>query len=504
MKKYSIKKIFIFVFIVTIVTASITYLYPKINGLILVIRSHSYVYSYKPSEKIVAKDVSSLEEALSVPFLMYHGIVVQSALGENTDRKTFISQMEMLKREGYQTISVKEYDLWREGKFTLPPKPIVITFDDGRKDSYFTTDEVFRKLGFKATIFIATNSTVNDSFFLNWHTLKKMQSSGRWEIEAHGRDSHKKIVLDDKGNTGNYLASRIYSPEKGLESISDYEQRISREYANGKSDLLKNLGIDAVYFAIPLNSYGTNTTDLSNYSGAFSYNDILTRQYYKLAFIQAQSDENDVYESFYNYKDSNPYKIKRLQVKNMSPEKLLTALETFSEKPMSLAYPNNNDKNFIRNNFHTLYGNVKYDNVIKLTSDKTNESTRFVLGSPIWKNYMVKAEATKEKGKSFSVLVYYKDEDNYINLDWAEKSLKLTRVINGESKEIDSYYPFQENGKIYISFKLQNGFVSVYCNGILLKGFIHDKAQGGLVGFGVWDTDEAISTINKIEVTELK
>lgn len=477
---------------------------PRINNLIVKLRTHSYSYSYKLPKNMKAVDVSGLPPAKSVPFLIYHGVVVSSEMGENSSRKNFISQMEMLKKEGYQTISIKEFDDWRNGNFVLPPKPIIITFDDGRKDSYFTVDEILKKLGFKATIFIATNSVKNNPFFLNWEILKKMKSSGRWEIEAHGRDSHLKVQTDKEGNIGNFLASRIYDPNTGLESVNDYEKRIEQEYINGKDDLLKFLGIDAKYYAIPLNSYGVYTPDLTNYSGAFAFNDKMTRKYYEMAFVQAYVKDDKV-ESFFNYKNSDLYNIKRLQVKNMNPEILLNYLNIYSDIPINLSFPDKKNE-LVDKYLHVLYGPVSADSTsVVLKSNSITKSTRVVIGDIDWQDYSVEIEVKKEKGTSFSMLLYYKDEMNNVNFDWSDGSLKLTQLVNGESSLISSFYPLANTTKkANISASILNGIVNIDFNGIVLKGSVNKKLSSGQVGFGVWDRTEAISSISKIKIKGIK
>ncbi len=190
----------IHVLIIAAVTVlAIIVLFPTANTLLIALRTHSYVYGYATPRTLAVEDTSLMPPAEAVPILMYHGVIAgKSELGTNTKREDFIAQMEMLKRNGFKTISVKEYDLFRQGQFVLPGKPIIITFDDGRKDSFFTTDEILKKLGFKASIFVATGKTNAEApFFLSWENLEYMRDSGRWEIEAHGRDSHDRFVNNE-------------------------------------------------------------------------------------------------------------------------------------------------------------------------------------------------------------------------------------------------------------------------------------------------------------------
>ncbi|MEK7176276.1 MAG: hypothetical protein AAB704_00430, partial [Patescibacteria group bacterium] len=179
--------------------------------------------------------------------------------------------------------------------------------------------------------FVATTkANIQEMFYLSWDELAKIKATGRWEIEAHGRRSHDDIQIDETGTLDTYLTSRFYIPGQGLESITGYKKRVAEDYINGIMDLKEHLDIDARYFAIPLNDYGDH--EISNYEHAYEFNQALTRQVFKLAFIQAQQRDGLALESFYNDRHSNPYKLKRLEVKNMSPENLLKALDHFSQK----------------------------------------------------------------------------------------------------------------------------------------------------------------------------
>lgn len=312
-------------------TLTVILLYPTGVGMMNAMRSYSYVYGYSLPRDLVVEDVSTVSSAHAVPILMYHGVVDNGLLGANTMRANFIAQMEMLKRKGYTTISIREYDLFREGKFTLPAKPVIITFDDGRKDSFYTVDRILEKLGFKAAIFVATvKANEQDPFYLGWDTLAHMWSTGRWEIEAHGRNSHDDILINEEGVYGTYLTSRMYASLAGLESVEEYKKRIEKDYINGIMDIKTHLGIDARYFAVPLNDYGDHET--SNYGGSYAFNEELTRRFFRLAFVQAQQLDGVALESFYNDSNSDPYTLKRLEVGNMNSENLAKELERFEPR----------------------------------------------------------------------------------------------------------------------------------------------------------------------------
>lgn len=489
--------------ITVLIALAVILLYPLGSRMLSVLRTHSYMYSYSVPKDLVVEDTSKLPPAEAVPILMYHGVIANGEdVGPNTDRKTFIEQMEMLKRKGYETISVKEYDLFREGKFTLPPKPIIITFDDGRKDSFYTTDEILKKLGFKATLFVATiKANENEPFYLSWDELAKVKNTSRWEIEAHGRRSHEEVPTDEKGTFGRYLTSRIYTPGKGLESIEAYKKRVKQDYINGLVDLKKHLNIDSLYFAVPFNNYGI---DESNYEEAYTYNQELTHEFFKLGFVEAEQVDGIALSSFYNYRDSSPtIGIERLEVKNSSSDDLLKSLERFSPKPAALVFSGGEvTKSFLQST-RLLYGTLTTNNGITLLSSPSKPSARMLFGDNGWKNYSIKTRIVREKGRSVSVISYYTDEDNFISLDWGDKSLQLIERKDGKERELAWYYPWEKKGEIEILLRVRNGYVSAYFNGQVLARGLPIKLSRGAAGLGVWDPEGAESTIKMLEIVSI-
>lgn len=489
---------------VILVGGTIVSSYSTGNELLHAVRAHAYVYGYTIPKNLKVDDTSKLPPAEAVPILMYHGVINSGPIGPNTSRRNFIAQMEMLKREGYQTISVHEYDLFREGKFTLPPKPVIITFDDGRKDSFYPTDDILKGLGFKATLFVATTkANEREPFYLSWDELRKVKDTGRWEIEAHGRLSHEEIILDDKGNTGSYLIARAYLPGGILESIEEYKTRVERDYVEGIADLKKNLGINARYYAVPLNHYGVYED--SNYEGSHDYNVELTKRFFRLAFVQAAGDDNSAFESFYNYKDSRPmYEIKRLDVKNMSAENLLRTLEHFAPRKPALSVSESGDYTIASQNVRLLYGKLKSGNSVTLSGDAAGHSGRILLGDSGWKNYAIETTISREKGRSVSVIIYYADEENYISLNWSGQFLELIEYRDNKERVLASAYAGNARNTISVTLSIHNGIVTAFFDSGIITNGVPTLLPRGAAGFGVWDPSEiAQGTLKKFELKSI-
>jgi len=487
---------------ILVILGIVAVLYPTANHFVIKLRNHNYLYSYDSPKNLKIEDLSSLKPAQEVPILMYHGVRVKGNLGENTEREIFIKQMEMLKQKGYETISINDFDLFRQGKFILPKKPIIITFDDGRKDSFYTVDEILKKLGFKAVLFVATGKPEVDPFFLDWKELQKVKDTGRWEIEAHGRHSHENIPIDNNGATGKYLTSRMYIKDKGLETVDQYKNRVEQDYIDSINDLREHLGIESHYFAVPLNDYGDFS--VTNYSDSYNFNQKITDKYFKLAFVQAEQNDTGVIESFYNFKDSKFDNILRLEVKNMSAEKLIYWLDRFSFKKIDLHFERGGDVNSLLSNGELLYGDIKKDNnIFTLLSNTKYPSSRMLFGSTGWMNYKVEATIERLSGKSASLIVYYTNENNYIELDWSEKSISLNEYKAGVKRKLGEYYPYTKKGEVKIIISVYNGNVNALFDGIVLSKNISTVLSRGAAGFSVWDPNGASSSIKEIKITSI-
>ncbi len=94
-----------------------------------------------------------------VPVLLYHGIdaVPRSREPYSTTPAEFARQRAMLSGDGFHAISIAQYARFAGRDVEeLPDRPILITFDDGRLDSYQGADAILARYGMRATMFVIT------------------------------------------------------------------------------------------------------------------------------------------------------------------------------------------------------------------------------------------------------------------------------------------------------------------------------------------------------------
>jgi peptidoglycan/xylan/chitin deacetylase (PgdA/CDA1 family) len=199
----------------------------------------------------------------AIPVLAYHGI------NDDNDHYSvssdeFAEQMGMLRRAGFESITIADYVRFLQGvDQDLPERPILITFDDGRLDSYRGADKVLAENGFRATMFaIVGHTEEHSSFYLNRGELRWMMKSGRWDVQEHAGVMHENVAYDAAGNTGPAYAYRQYRDGEGLESFADFKHRVRQDILWAKSTLSEELpGYMPWAFAVPFGSYGNDGTN---------------------------------------------------------------------------------------------------------------------------------------------------------------------------------------------------------------------------------------------------
>ncbi|MBL8746946.1 MAG: polysaccharide deacetylase family protein [Phycisphaerae bacterium] len=127
--------------------------------------------------------------AIDVPILVYHRVTCLMGNPTRMDERmtvapeAFALQMQRLRDEGYTSVGLGEVRAALEGSCVLPPKPIVITFDDGWESQYSEAFPVLRRLGFHATFFVFTDA-VGCPGHVTWDQVREMRSAGM-EIGSH-------------------------------------------------------------------------------------------------------------------------------------------------------------------------------------------------------------------------------------------------------------------------------------------------------------------------------
>jgi peptidoglycan/xylan/chitin deacetylase (PgdA/CDA1 family) len=223
-----------------------------------------------------------------IPVLLYHGIGERDDFDSPADaaygvtQPNFAKQMALLHAAGYQTITLEQFRAYLAGEpVTLPPRPLLLTFDDSLANSFEGADPVLRQLGWTAVMFVDVGSVdEHEDRYASWEQIAAAQRSGRWEMQLHAGHGHHNIPYDAKGTMGPFYANRVLTRE----SLGDWERRVVSDLDWGQATLRKHVpSYRPLSFAPPYGNLGQLATDdraIPQRLGA------IARERYGIVFVQ--------------------------------------------------------------------------------------------------------------------------------------------------------------------------------------------------------------------------
>ena len=184
----------------------------------------------------------------TVPILMYHSIRYEKG-SFFVSPENFVKQMEYIKKNGYEVISLDELVKSTRNKKPLKKNKVVITFDDGYKDNFQYVYSVLRRFGFPATIFLITDFIGKNPSFLSWNEVILMSKDGI--------------------SFGGHMKTHLY-----LGSMQD-EKVAFEEISGSKKAIEEKIGMPADYFCYPSGGFCQRAKELvaqAGYKGACTTN----------------------------------------------------------------------------------------------------------------------------------------------------------------------------------------------------------------------------------------
>ncbi len=99
------------------------------------------------------------------------------------DRFSLRQELRALAAAGWQAVTLDDIRAAFRRERPLPARPILISFDEGYLDTWEAADPVLRELRWPAVMFLRTaRQEERDVSFLFWDRLRRMVSSGLWQI----------------------------------------------------------------------------------------------------------------------------------------------------------------------------------------------------------------------------------------------------------------------------------------------------------------------------------
>ncbi len=192
---------------------------------------------------------------LNIPIIVYHNLNPTVPGSMSITPQKFSEDLKLLKDNGFTFIRLKEAVEYLQGKrATLPPKPVVVTADDGWGSVYTYMYPIVKKLNIPVTLFIYPGS-ISSKNYLTWDQLKELKSTGLFDIQGHTYSHPNFKVVKKK-----------MSP-------AAYEKFVQKELSTSRKILEDKIGIKVTLLAWPFgiyNDYLENQAVKAGYVMAFT------------------------------------------------------------------------------------------------------------------------------------------------------------------------------------------------------------------------------------------
>ncbi|MEO5650914.1 MAG: polysaccharide deacetylase family protein [Ginsengibacter sp.] len=170
-------------------------------------------------DSTVVADAATILAKKQVPVLCYHHIR-EAKPGQSETFKSysvspsqFASQMKALKDSGYETVLPDQLYNYLVHGGTLPPKPVMLTFDDTDEEQFSIGYQEMKKYGFKGVFFIMTIS-INRPRYMTKEQIKQLADEGN-AVESHTWDHN--MVTKYQGEDWD---KQLVKPRKTIEDIT--------------------------------------------------------------------------------------------------------------------------------------------------------------------------------------------------------------------------------------------------------------------------------------------
>jgi peptidoglycan/xylan/chitin deacetylase (PgdA/CDA1 family) len=177
---------------------------------------------------------------ITVPIILYHRInhsPIDSRYYVTPEK--FDEQMKLLHDWGYTSITTTMLINAITKGAELPPRPFLLTLDDGNLDNYTNAFPITQKYGFTGVLYIVGNYMGAENY-MNADQILKMNKAG-WEVGSHSMDHPDLTKL---------------APDK-----------LRFEVVESRTILEKKLGIPILTFAYPFGAKNESAIDYVKFAG---------------------------------------------------------------------------------------------------------------------------------------------------------------------------------------------------------------------------------------------
>jgi len=200
------------------------------------------------------------DDYICLPVVMYHSVRPNKASKDSITPGEFERDLKFFKENGYETITMNDLINFVDGKGALPPKPVMLAFDDGFYNNYKYVYPLLKQYDSRIVLSIIANATdkftrrpsQNENYsHITWGQLNEMISSGHVEVQNHTYDMH------STGKNG-----RVGSTQNKGESFEQYSRALGEDLVKSQIMIYAMTGKLPTTYVYPYGKYNNNTVSI--------------------------------------------------------------------------------------------------------------------------------------------------------------------------------------------------------------------------------------------------
>jgi peptidoglycan/xylan/chitin deacetylase (PgdA/CDA1 family) len=195
--------------------------------------------------RLAPAEISAVAKAAVVPVVCWHDVVDGPKLVDfDLKLADFERQLDAIAAAGCQPISLHQWWKYITRGDTLPPKPILLTFDDGYESAYRLIYPQLKKRGWPAVFFIVADTVgrkIWSKDHVTWEQCREMAATGLYEVQCHS----------------------LTHPH--LPDVS--ETQLHKEVFDARDILERHLGRPTQFFCYPMGKYNQRVIEMLKEAG---------------------------------------------------------------------------------------------------------------------------------------------------------------------------------------------------------------------------------------------
>ena len=215
------------------------------------------------------------EYTKTIPILLYHHIADEGPAGTVISKEKFESHLQLLKENGFTTVSFDDLISYVECGTELPEKPVIITFDDGYTSNFEHALPLLEKHQCRASVFVIGSSIGKDTYKDTGNSIiphfgkteiEKITESGVLDLHSHTFDMHRSEAYEEKAPVRDTILPFEGENEKDYISAIENDVKLQNEafsqneipascvlsFPKGKTDPLANVTLRSLGYKVTL------------------------------------------------------------------------------------------------------------------------------------------------------------------------------------------------------------------------------------------------------------